>query len=167
MGLKLSRNYLFLNSQTLQSLYFSNYAHLSFSQYKLVLVASDNLNENYTNVVIKVKGRFQFNQCLSFSLIVSYVGTQTLMLLDFHSIDVNDNPPIFDRPTYQATITEGDDKKLPKKILQVHHIDCIIDMQKPAILRTLSLLLASIPRLIVMKPIHLTQNLDVFNFACR
>uniref|UniRef100_A0A6G1SIF4 Neural-cadherin n=1 Tax=Aceria tosichella TaxID=561515 RepID=A0A6G1SIF4_9ACAR len=61
-------------------------------EYKLVLVASDNLNENYTNVIIKVK-------------------------------DVNDNPPIFDRPTYQTTITEGDDKKLPKKILQVSATD--------------------------------------------
>ena len=32
-------------------------------QYKLVLVASDSLNENYTNVVIKVKGTFYENLC--------------------------------------------------------------------------------------------------------
>ncbi|KAG9510290.1 Neural-cadherin [Fragariocoptes setiger] len=61
-------------------------------EYKLVLVASDNLNENSTTVVIRVK-------------------------------DVNDNPPTFDRPTYQATIVEGDDKNLPKKILQVTATD--------------------------------------------
>jgi len=52
------------------------------------LVASDNLNENYTTVVIHVK-------------------------------DVNDNPPVFDRPTYEAQITEEDDRNLPKRILQV------------------------------------------------
>ena len=52
------------------------------------MVASDNLNENYTTVVIHVK-------------------------------DVNDNPPVFDRPTYEAQITEEDDRNLPKRILQV------------------------------------------------
>lgn len=52
-------------------------------------MASDNLNENYTTVVIHVK-------------------------------DVNDNPPVFDRPTYEAQITEEDDRNLPKRILQVH-----------------------------------------------
>lgn len=58
------------------------------AQYELRLVASDNLNENYTTVVIHVK-------------------------------DVNDNPPVFDRPTYEAQITEEDDRNLPKRILQV------------------------------------------------
>ena len=57
-------------------------------QYELRLVASDNLNENHTTVVINVK-------------------------------DVNDNPPVFDRPIYEAQITEEDDRSLPKRILQV------------------------------------------------
>lgn len=57
-------------------------------QYKLRLVASDNLNENHTTVVIHVK-------------------------------DVNDNPPLFDRPTYETQITEEDDRNLPKRVLQV------------------------------------------------
>lgn len=57
-------------------------------QYELRLVASDNLNENFTTVIIHVK-------------------------------DVNDNPPVFDRPTYQTQITEEDDRSLPKKVLQV------------------------------------------------
>ena len=57
-------------------------------QYELRLVASDNLNENYTKVVIHVK-------------------------------DVNDNPPVFDRPTYETQITEEDDRNLPKEILKV------------------------------------------------
>ena len=57
-------------------------------QYELRLVASDNLNENHTTVVIHVK-------------------------------DVNDNPPVFDRPIYEAQITEEDDRNLPKRILQV------------------------------------------------
>ena len=52
------------------------------------LVASDNLNENYTTIVIHVN-------------------------------DVNDNPPVFDRPTYETQITEEDDRSLPKRVLQV------------------------------------------------
>ena len=51
-------------------------------------MASDNLNENFTTVVIHVK-------------------------------DVNDNPPIFDRPTYETQITEEDDRSLPKQTLKV------------------------------------------------
>jgi hypothetical protein len=58
-------------------------------QYKLRLVASDNLNENYTTVVIHIK-------------------------------DVNDNPPAFDRPTYETQIIEEDDRVLPKRVLQVN-----------------------------------------------
>ncbi len=51
-------------------------------------MASDNLNENYTTVVIHVN-------------------------------DVNDNPPVFDRPTYETQITEEDDRNLPKRVLKV------------------------------------------------
>ena len=61
----------------------------SFAQYELRLVASDNLNENYTTVVIHVN-------------------------------DVNDNPPVFDRPTYETQITEEDDRNLPKRVLKVN-----------------------------------------------
>merc|ERR1719394_1678972 len=57
-------------------------------RYELRLVASDNLNENYTTVVIHVN-------------------------------DVNDNPPVFDRPTYETQITEEDDRNLPKRVLKV------------------------------------------------
>ncbi|CAG7819552.1 unnamed protein product [Allacma fusca] len=32
--------------------------------------------------------------------------------------DVNDNPPVFDRPTYETQITEEDDRNLPKRVLQ-------------------------------------------------
>ena len=59
-------------------------------QYELRLVASDNLNENYTTVVIHVN-------------------------------DVNDNPPVFDRPTYETQITEEDDRNLPKRVLKVNN----------------------------------------------
>ena len=52
------------------------------------MVASDNLNENCTTIVIHVN-------------------------------DVNDNPPVFDRPTYETQITEEDDRMLPKRVLQV------------------------------------------------
>ncbi|XP_055930136.1 neural-cadherin-like isoform X4 [Argiope bruennichi] len=64
----------------------------SRKEYKLRLVASDNLNENHTTVVIHIK-------------------------------DVNDNPPMFDRPTYETQITEEDDRNLPKRVLQVTATD--------------------------------------------
>lgn len=54
-------------------------------------MASDNLNENYTKIVIHVN-------------------------------DVNDNPPVFDRPTYETQITEEDDRNLPKRVLQVNNV---------------------------------------------
>ena len=63
-------------------------------KYELRLVASDNLNENYTTIVIHVN-------------------------------DVNDNPPVFDRPTYETQITEEDDRMLPKRVLQVTQINNI------------------------------------------
>ncbi|XP_022238088.1 neural-cadherin-like [Limulus polyphemus] len=61
-------------------------------KYKLRLVASDNLNENYTTVVIRIK-------------------------------DVNDNPPVFDRSTYETQIIEEDNRDLPKRVLQVTATD--------------------------------------------
>ena len=36
-----------------------------------------------------------------------------------HVNDVNDNPPVFDRPTYETQITEEDDRNLPKRVLKV------------------------------------------------
>ena len=66
------------------------------TQYELRLVASDNLNENYTTVVIHVN-------------------------------DVNDNPPVFDRPTYETQITEEDDRNLPKRVLKVQNVwSCLV-----------------------------------------
>ena len=66
-------------------------AFICHNQYELRLVASDNLNENYTTVVIHVN-------------------------------DVNDNPPVFDRPTYETQITEEDDRNLPKRVLKVSNV---------------------------------------------
>ncbi|XP_052124084.1 neural-cadherin-like [Frankliniella occidentalis] len=40
-----------------------------------------------------------------------------------HVKDVNDNPPVFERPTYQSQITEEDDRALPKQILKVTATD--------------------------------------------
>lgn len=37
-----------------------------------------------------------------------------------HVKDVNDNPPVFERPTYRTQITEEDDRNLPKRVLQVN-----------------------------------------------
>jgi len=73
---------------------------MNLLQFKLRLVASDNLNENYTTVVIHIK-------------------------------DVNDNPPTFDRPTYETQITEEDDRHVPKRILQVIAIAIFVDISPP------------------------------------
>ncbi|XP_076032082.1 neural cadherin isoform X3 [Oratosquilla oratoria] len=40
-----------------------------------------------------------------------------------HVKDVNDNPPMFDRPLYETQITEEDDRSLPKNILTVTATD--------------------------------------------
>ncbi|KAH9632745.1 hypothetical protein HF086_013117, partial [Spodoptera exigua] len=39
-----------------------------------------------------------------------------------HVKDVNDNPPVFERPTYRTQITEEDDRNLPKRVLQVRFV---------------------------------------------
>lgn len=39
-----------------------------------------------------------------------------------HVKDVNDNPPVFERPTYITQITEEDDRNLPKRVLQVYKL---------------------------------------------
>ena len=39
-----------------------------------------------------------------------------------HVNDVNDNPPVFDRPTYETQITEEDDRNLPKRVLKVLNV---------------------------------------------
>lgn len=40
-----------------------------------------------------------------------------------HVKDVNDNPPVFERPTYRTQITEEDDRNLPKSVVQVGIVD--------------------------------------------
>ena len=41
--------------------------------------------------------------------------------------DVNDNPPVFDLPTYKTQITEEDDKGLPKRILKVFIFNSVVN----------------------------------------
>ncbi|XP_047366877.1 neural-cadherin isoform X7 [Vespa velutina] len=40
-----------------------------------------------------------------------------------HVKDVNDNPPVFERPNYRTQITEEDDRNLPKRVLGVTATD--------------------------------------------
>lgn len=47
-----------------------------------------------------------------------------------HVKDVNDNPPVFERPNYRTQITEEDDRTLPKRVLGViallnHYIELL------------------------------------------
>ena len=44
-----------------------------------------------------------------------------------HVNDVNDNPPVFDRPTYETQITEEDDRNLPKRVLKVSNVAKLFD----------------------------------------
>jgi hypothetical protein len=45
-------------------------------------------------------------------------------LLNVTSFSITDNPPVFDRPTYETQITEEDDRNLPKRVLQVTLTSC-------------------------------------------
>ncbi|XP_013133825.1 PREDICTED: neural-cadherin isoform X4 [Papilio polytes] len=47
-----------------------------------------------------------------------------------HVKDVNDNPPVFERPTYRTQITEEVDRNLPKRVLQVTATDGDKDRQQ-------------------------------------
>ncbi|KAH1014302.1 hypothetical protein HUJ04_003158 [Dendroctonus ponderosae] len=40
-----------------------------------------------------------------------------------HVKDVNDNPPVFERPTYRTQITEEDDRNLPKSVLRANSLN--------------------------------------------
>jgi hypothetical protein len=51
-----------------------------------------------------------------------------------HVKDVNDNPPVFERPTYRTQITEEDDRNLPKRVLQVLHRLLLISPHHHAVL---------------------------------
>lgn len=37
-------------------------------------------------------------------------------------LDVNDNPPVFEKSSYRTQVTEEDDRNLPKRILQVKSV---------------------------------------------
>ncbi|XP_046677372.1 putative neural-cadherin 2 [Homalodisca vitripennis] len=52
---------------------------------------------------------------------ISYTSLRVTVL------DVNDNPPVFDKPLYRALVLEEDSTNLPKKILQVNVSDSDID----------------------------------------
>lgn len=43
-----------------------------------------------------------------------------------HVKDVNDNPPVFERPNYRTQITEEDDRNLPKRVLGVMTVYVIL-----------------------------------------
>ncbi|XP_054281690.1 neural-cadherin-like [Macrosteles quadrilineatus] len=56
-------------------------------------------------------------------LAASDKNTASFATVIVHVKDVNDNPPLFERPTYRTQITEEDDRNLPKKVLQVIALD--------------------------------------------
>lgn len=53
-----------------------------------------------------------------------------------HVKDVNDNPPVFERPNYRTQITEEDDRTLPKRVLGViAPLICDRYIQLPRVMR--------------------------------
>lgn len=81
---------------------------LSLQKYELKVTASDSFKENYTTVVINIRGK-----CLK-SKFKEHLTQETCSPLD-----VNDNSPIFEKTSYRTQITEEDDRALPKRVLKV------------------------------------------------
>nr|CAD7455318.1 unnamed protein product [Timema tahoe] len=98
------------------------------------LAASDNLKENYTNVLrlcvysmsygwwprtTSKRTTPMYYVCYELRLAASDNLKENYTTVVIHVKDVNDNPPVFERPTYRTQITEEDDRNLPKRVLQV------------------------------------------------
>lgn len=64
---------------------------------------------NYTKFVVQYELRLAASDNLK----------ENYTTVIIHVKDVNDNPPVFERPTYRTQITEEDDRNLPKRVLQV------------------------------------------------
>lgn len=46
-------------------------------------------------------------------------------------LDVNDNPPVFEKSSYRTQVTEEDDRNLPKRILQVKSVLFVHQYSRP------------------------------------
>lgn len=70
---------------------------------------------------------FSLSSCATFQYELRLAASDNLKenytTVVIHVKDVNDNPPVFERPTYRTQITEEDDRNLPKRVLQVDD-DC-------------------------------------------
>lgn len=82
--------------------------HVFSPQYELKVTASDSFKENYTTVVINIRGK-----CIASRF------NDHLMHEIYSPLDVNDNSPIFEKTSYRTQITEEDDRALPKRVLKV------------------------------------------------
>ncbi|XP_066976565.1 neural-cadherin-like isoform X1 [Macrobrachium rosenbergii] len=84
-------------------------------------------NEEKTFAIGKLSGELYLTQPLDYEtrrkydlgLLVSDGRHESDTRLIIHVLDVNDNPPLFDRHLYETRITEEVDKGLPKHILTV------------------------------------------------
>jgi hypothetical protein len=72
-----------------------------------------NRRVNRVERVVCCPGQYELRLAASDNLKENYT---TVVI---HVKDVNDNPPVFERPTYRTQITEEDDRNLPKRVLQV------------------------------------------------
>lgn len=67
--------------------------------------------------MIAVSSIFLFQYELRLTASDSLEENNTTVVI--HVKDVNDNPPVFERPNYRTQITEEDDRNLPKRVLGV------------------------------------------------
>lgn len=69
------------------------------------------------NYVFKLITNYYFSQ-YELRLAASDNLKENYTTVVIHVKDVNDNPPVFEKPTYRAQITEEDDRNLPKSVLR-------------------------------------------------
>lgn len=72
------------------------------------------ISQSNSNVYLRASAQYELRLAASDNLKENYT---TVVI---HVKDVNDNPPVFERPTYRTQITEEDDRNLPKRVLQVN-----------------------------------------------
>ncbi|KAG8330090.1 beta-catenin binding [Homalodisca vitripennis] len=81
------------------------------------------------NGVLRVAGPvdYETRKLYELRLAASYNSTISFTTVEVLVRDVNDNPPVFERPAYKTQITEEDDRNLPKRVLKVVAVDGDID----------------------------------------
>lgn len=89
--------------------------YISYLNHSLTRVNSE------LRLIIKTVNEAGINSQYELKLTASDNLKENYTVVVIHVKDVNDNPPVFERPTYRTQITEEDDRNLPKRVLQVSY----------------------------------------------